>query len=251
MKDQHKLNKKIEDLIDWKDSMQERYTAEDIAFINQYAGAGGLKKKGAKGSGLLYEYYTSDPIIRKMWGLARKYGYDDKGAVLEPACGIGRFLKYAPPGVIVQGFEINPIACRIAQINFPRFTIDNVPFESLFFQKYTHLKNNIETLPMFHLVIGNPPYGDFEGRYAGMGEKKWTGAKEYDQYFMLRGIDLLYPGGLLVFIIPSAFLQNGHSYNEIKKKIYDRAELVDAYRLPSGVFDTTDIGTDIVVFKRR
>jgi len=103
----------------------------------------------------------------------------------------------------------------------------------------------------YELVIGNPPYGEFSGKWAGMGEKKWTGATEYDQYFITRGLDLLLPGGVLVFIIPSAFLSNNSKYNKLKEKVAAKADLVDAYRLPARMFKTTDIGTDIIVFKRK
>ena len=84
-----------------------------------------------------------------------------------------------------------------------------------------------------------------------MGEKKFTKAKEYDHYFITRSLDLLRSGGLLVFIIASSFLDSGKSYTEVKKRIAAKAELKDAYRLPNGIFKSTDVGTDIVVFKKR
>ena len=84
-----------------------------------------------------------------------------------------------------------------------------------------------------------------------MGEKKWTGASEYDQYFITRGLDLLRENGLLIFIVPSSFLSNESKYNKLKEKIAAKADLIDAYRMPQRVFKTTDIGTDIVVFKRK
>ena len=69
--------------------------------------------------------------------------------------------------------------------------------------------------------------------------------------FITRGLDLLREGGVLCYIIPSAFLKNGGKYNPIKEIINKKATLVDAYRLPEGMFKTTSIGTDIVVFKRN
>ena len=84
-----------------------------------------------------------------------------------------------------------------------------------------------------------------------MGEKAFTGALEYDQYFILRGLDLLKPGGLLCFIIPSSFLDNSHKSEKIKQKISEKAVLLDAYRLPIRTFEATDIGTDIILLKRK
>ncbi len=83
------------------------------------------------------------------------------------------------------------------------------------------------------------------------------GRKEMDWSYGIRsvlhtrGLDLLLPGGVLVFIIPSAFLSNNSKYNKLKEKVAAKADLVDAYRLPARMFKTTDIGTDIIVFKRK
>ena len=245
---QHELNIMIEDFIVEKDSEDHVYTEEDKNYLKQYTGGGGLIKQGAKGKGILYEYFTPDAIVQKMWGLAIKYGYNG-GDVLEPACGIGNFIKYAPADANIVGYEINPYSNRIAEILYPHATIYQQPFETLFFAGNVHLKDDFEDT-RYDLVIGNPPYGEFSGKWAGMGEKKWTGATEYDQYFITRGLDLLRENGLLIFIIPSSFLNNGAKYNKLKEKIAIKAELIDAYRLPERVFKTTDIGTDIVVFKK-
>ena len=40
------------------------------------------------------------------------------------------------------------------------------------------------------------------------------------------------------------------AYTKVKEIINSKAELVDAYRLPNGVFETTDVLSDIVVFKK-
>ncbi len=247
--DQHKFNKQIEALIDDKDKNGASFNPDEKELLRLYAGYGGLLKQGAKGRGVLYEYYTPDWLVEQMWGLARQFGYDG-GSVLEPAVGTGNFLKYAPKEAIVFGFETNHYSARIAQVLYPNFHIYEKAFESLFFAGNIHLKDKFDH-PLYSLVIGNPPYGEFTGKYAGMGEKKWTGALEYDQYFMLRGLDLLRPGGLMVFLVPSLFIQSSQKYNKIKDKILAKAEVLKCYRLPQNLFAATDIGTDILVLKKR
>ncbi|HEY9084060.1 MAG TPA: N-6 DNA methylase [Vicingaceae bacterium] len=244
----HELNVMIEDFIVEKDSEGHVYTEQDKNYLKQYTGGGGLIKKGATGKGILYEYFTPDEIVQKMWGLAIKYGYNG-GDLLEPSCGTGNFIKYAPAAAKVVGYEINPYSNRIAEILYPHATIYQQPFETLFFAGNVHLKDDFGDT-RYDLVIGNPPYGEFSGKWAGMGEKKWTGATEYDQYFITRGLDLLRENGLLIFIIPSSFLSNASKYNKIKEKIAAKAKLIDAYRLPERTFKRTDIGTDIVVFRK-
>ncbi len=246
---QHELNKEIEALIDEKDKKGESILGLDRVFISQYTGSGGLIKEGASGRGVLYEYYTPDEVVKKMWGLAYKYGYDG-GSILEPSVGTGNFLKYAPKTAIVFGFETNHYSARIAQILYPNAHIHEKSFETLFFAGNIHLKDDFDH-PLYSLVIGNPPYGDFTGKYAGMGEKQWTGATEYDQYFILRGLDLLKKGGLLIFVVPSSFLAYNVKSAKVKEKIASKVDFMDAYRLPIRTFETTDIGTDILLLRKK
>lgn len=246
---QYDLNKEIEAFIDEKDKTGSHYTEEEKAYLRQYTGSGGLLKQGAADRGALYEYYTPDEVVKKMWDIAYHFGYKG-GKVCEPSVGTGNFLKYAPKNATVVGFETNHYSAHIAQILFPQAHIHEKAFESLFFAGNVHLKDKFEN-PGYSLIIGNPPYGEFTGKYAGMGEKQHTGATEYDQYFIVRGLDVLEPSGLLVLLIPSAFMTNGSKYQKVKEKIAAKADLLDCYRLPGRIFETTDIGTDILVLKRK
>ncbi len=244
---QHDLNKEIEALIDRKDANKEFFSEEEKNQIRQYSGSGGLINQGATGKGVLYEYYTSDTIIKKMWDMAYHFGYDG-GSVLEPSVGTGNFLKYAPKGSAIVGYEINHYAARIAQILYPAAQIHEAAFETIFFAGNIHLKDDFADT-RYSLVIGNPPYGEFSGRYAGMGEKKWTGALQYEHYFTLRGLDLLKSGGVLIYILPSNFLR-GSSFTTIAKKIAAKCTGLDRYCLGTGIFKTTDIETDIIALRK-
>jgi hypothetical protein len=245
---QHDRNKEIEKLIDRKDRNKEFFSEEEKNQIRQYSGSGGLINQGATGKGVLYEYYTADTIIKKMWDIAYHYGYDG-GAVLEPSVGTGNFLKYGPKGSAIVGYEINHYAARIAQILYPAAQIHEAPFETIFFAGNIHLKDDFADT-RYSLVIGNPPYGEFSGRYAGMGEKKWTGASQYEHYFTLRGLDLLKSGGLLIYIVPSNFLR-GSSFSTIAEKIAAKCIGLDRYCLGTGIFKTTEIETDIIALRKN
>lgn len=219
--------------------------------IQRYTGAGGLAKAGATGRGLLYEYYTPIPIVEAMWSLAYKHGFKG-GKILEPSCGIGRFLKYVDPATsTVDAFEFskdNNTSFLIAKACYPWANITNNYFESIFYAD----NKRVVPVPSYDLVIGNPPYGTFSGFYSGKKmEGRYFNGNTYDQYFIWAGVELLKQGGLLIFIIPSTFLDNGTNYADFKKELSEKAELLDAYRLPKGVFDFTDIMTDIIVLKRK
>lgn len=256
--DPYLTNKSIEKLIDEKGDNPDNYTFEEKESLRLYSGYGGVSSEEmtmeqVKGS--FTEYYTPDLIVQKMWALAFKYGYEN-GPVLEPSVGTGNFLKYVPNEASAAGYEINKYSYIIAKILYPQYQFTHAPFESIFIKNRDSIKNKISELRKYDLVIGNPPYGDVGGIYMGMGEKQYTGCKNWIEYFIFRGLDLLNSGGLLIYIIGCEvanggvpWLQQGN--NKVKQKIAEKADLVDAYRLPNGVFERTDVLTDIIILKKH
>lgn len=233
------------------------YSADDKALLRQYSGDGGLAKHGARGVGLLQEFYTPVEIARACVALARHYGWgstgrSDAGKVLEPSCGPGNFLAVLPEAE-VDAHELKPVSARVAQILYPNAEVRTGEFECLFVDgKRNHsLKDKLESLPRYSLAIGNPPFGKYFGRCANMGERQYVSAPTLETYFLSRCIDLLEPSGLLVFILPASFLQNSQKLNRIKQSIAEKAALLDAYRLWNGALYHTEELTDICVFQRR
>lgn len=246
-KDPIKLNQAIEQLIDLRAEEGSSFTEEELDYLRLYTGYGGLVNKGASGPGCLYEYYTPPKLVQRMWGLAMMYGYDG-GSVLEPAAGTGNFIEYAPPGAEVVAFEPNKYSATITKALYPDVEVHTAAFETVFFKGNIHQPNK-PSIGGFDLVIGNPPYGSFCGKYAGMGEKKSTGMQQYDQYFMVRCMDLLKPGGLLVFLVPQTTMDGG--YKKFKERMVSQARLMKLVRLPERVFSRTDIVTDVQVWKKK
>jgi len=251
---QYQLNMEIEALIQLKDSKNKRYSKADIDFISQYQGSGGLASKGAKGRGILDEYFTPDYISEIMYQLALKYGYDG-GPVLEPSIATGNIIKPFPKKTKIVGFEISPISKRICELRFPNATIYDKYFETAFLEPprfYSKVSNKkvtwLSDYP-FSLVIGNPPYGKHSNKYTAYFSGK-DRFKQVEIFFMYKGLQLLKSGGLLVFITSSGFMRNGNTYSAEKKRIGEIADFVDAYRLPK-VFRSTDVPTDILIFKRK
>lgn len=250
------LNKAIEELLDSKKSIgSDNFRVEEKEFLQYYSGYGGLEKFGAEGKGLLYEYFTPALIAQTMWGLSYQHGFKG-GRVLEPAAGIGEFVKYAPDKNLVTAFEINPYSARIMNILYPTTHVFVKYFEELFIVNRNTIKGKTGALEKYDLVIGNPPYGEFLGKFAGMGEKDYTRAGNYIDYFIFRGLDLLKTGGLLTFIVGAEVASGGKPFlqqqmNTCKREIAEKSELVDAYRLPNGVFERTDVLTDIIVLRKK
>lgn len=248
-KNQHELNKAIEEYINngeyrkYAGSVRMPQAIKD--WLKKYAGAGGLEKQGAEGKGLLSEYYTPQNIVNKMWELTSQYVNTNGAKVLEPSVGIGRFLENAPENTSFDVVEMNPVSAMITKILYPDANVSTGEFQERFMDK-TNNKPVKSVNPEYDIVIGNPPYGQYAGRYKGMGEgKKFS---RLEAYFINRGLDSLKENGIMTFIVPSSFLDGAITTG--KQEIGSKCELLDAYRLPENTFDTTSIGTDIIVLRK-
>jgi len=244
--EQVETNKKIEALVKKKGDNYIDYSEEEKELLRQYTGAGGLEKGGAEGKGLLDEYYTPKPIVDFMWDRVKRlfgqFQYDT--SILEPSAGIGRFLEPLEDKRNVAAWEINPISSTITKVLFPNVMTVNKPFENNFIDDRGRPMETWRS--QNDIVIGNPPYGEHRGRFLGLGEE--SKITKYEEYFLKRGLDTLDKNGLLAYVMPSNFLRGSIDY--AKKEIGKMARLEEAYRLPNGVFGTTDIGTDILIFRK-
>ena len=258
-KNQYEVNQFIELMIDEKLFESNNYTTIEKSFLQRYSGMGGLQKYGATGKGILWEYYTPKKVADIMWALAYKHKSVSKfDRVLENSVGVGTFVNTCPLQVgSMDCYDISKYAIAICLILYgkdERFQFFHKSFETLFFIGNSSVKGNVE--PIYDLVIGNPPYSEYSGKYAGLGEKNYTKATNYIDYFIFRSLDLLKSGGLLVYILGSVkgmgqdnWLESKDNYT--KEKIKEKAELIDALRLGSGVFEFTDVDSDIIVLRKK
>lgn len=267
-KNPYELNKAIESFLDTKvgdfeNSKMVEFTPEEKLFIKNYTGFGGLGKYGELTVGSMFEFFTPKKVIEKMWALAYKYGYSADKSILETSVGTGEFLQFANPLSRVKAFEINKYSAIITQILYPFCDVNLMPFESNFIKNRDTIKDKIDNLEKFDLIIGNPPYGDFSilddkaTQYLlGFGEQKFTQAKNYVEYFLRRSVDLLNSQGLIVMIIGAEvrgggtlFLDSGNS--PVKEYLAEKCELLDAYRLPDTTFERTGVTSDIIVLRKK
>jgi hypothetical protein len=250
---QHGLNKEIEVFIQGKEINNESYSQDEIEYINRYEGSGGQAPKGARGEGILHEFYTPSYICDLMYKLALHHGYDG-GTVLEPSIATGRMIKPFPDKSKVTGFEINPTSARVAKITYPKATIYENYFETAFLEYPRFVKRLseekitwLEGYP-FSLVIGNPPYGKNKNFYSSYFRSPKFRQVEF--FFMYYGMKLLKPGSLLIYLTSPNFLRTGIAYNENKEEIGKYAELIDAYHLPP-VIKKAKVSLDIIIFKKK
>ena len=97
----------------------------------------------------LNAHYTQPGVIGPVWDFVRALGFDG-GRVLEPGCGSGHFIGFAPTEVDIDwtGVELDPTTARIAQLLYPQADIRTEGFEQ------TALADG-----SVDLVVGNVPFG--------------------------------------------------------------------------------------------
>lgn len=226
----------------------EALSSENRKILEQYEGRGGRLDTGKVDESLVHQFYTPYIVCKKMFDLAAHYGFTG-GNILEPACGTGRFFKFAPAGSVLTGFDLEQTNIKIATKLYANAALHQQSFETAFLQPPNFNKALKKSwLPEQDLVIGNPPYGDYLGYYKTYMPNIY---KRFEFLFIRLGLQLLKPGGLLIYIVSQNLMSNGSLYNKMKADILEIGEFVDAIRLPVGIFTGTAIGTDIVIFRRK
>jgi N12 class adenine-specific DNA methylase len=186
----------------------------------------------------LNAHYTSASVVQAMWGAATALGVGDDVRVLEPGCGSGNFVGFAPPGATVTGVELDATTAEIAQHLYgARATIHNSGFEEL-------------RIPdgSVDLVIGNVPFA----KVTPHDPRHNRGRHALHNYFLLKSLHLTRPGGLVVALTSRYTLDARNP--AARREMASLADLVGAVRLPERAFaqsSGTDVVVDLVVLRRR
>lgn len=192
-------------------------------------------------SSILDAFYTPRPIVDAMWKIASHLNADH-GVILEPSCGTGHFIGACPKPELSRfiAVEIDPITARISKLLHK----SNAQVFETGFEKVELPERSID------LAIANPPYGDFSIYMKDLGE--------YNQFsvhnqFILKSLKSLKTGSYGIFVVSHYVMDS--SNQKAREQMYLLANLVGAYRLPAGAFQSsgvnTEVVTDILVFKRK
>lgn len=235
-----KIREKCREILAKPDS---EITEADKEILRNYEGAGGLNEGNQTDAAVLSEFYTPRDVIKKVWEIVDKYNPKKDKKVIEPSAGTGRFAEDRSENFTLC--ELDETSARIAHLLHPDADVKQGAFQKLF------MKNNAVQKDYkgekFDVAVGNPPYGEYTGRYKGMGEGKIH--TRYEEYFIERTLDTLKDDGIMAFVVPSGFLRNASS--KAKEAIAKKGKLLEAWRLPKGTFSSTDVGTDIIVLRKE
>lgn len=220
-------------------------TDEEKAALAKYSGTGGnlVGADGKKGSA--YEYYTPKPIAEGMWNLLRELGFSG-GRTLDPCAAVGVFGATAPVNAAVDAVELNETSGRVNQLvnDGPGYSTTIAPFEQV------AAATPDET---YDAVITNVPFGDVNSRGGNQFKDEKYRNEPIQNYFILRSLEKLRPGGLAAFITPPRCVSGkGGKEQDLRERVSYMAEFVGAYRLPNSVFGTAaaDTMTDVIVFRK-
>ena len=277
-----KANLAAMELLATKDA--DSITNTDRRVLLGYSGWGGLsiekyQDQFPKGwdpdsFGLVHEFYTptvlttavAEALCDFLPGIA---GRDGIIRALEPAAGIGRFMlalnrlscgETERPPIVWTAVELSPIAAKMLPLLFPNSDVLGGSFEEWLYRQTNHqdrrstpkgVEITARDQGKFRLLITNPPYGQ-RGITA-----KWDQAPEYAEreafvYFLRRGLDLLAPYGIGVFVVPAGFLTGmSAARRALRERVLRRHHLMGAFRLPSATFPGAHLVTDLLFFRAR
>ncbi len=240
---QKKIREQCREILKKPDS---EITEDDKKILAQYEGGGGLDEEKRTNAEVLNAFYTPGSLIDKVWTLVDAYAPDAK-SVLEPSAGVGRFAKDRPDNEFTM-YELDETSARINKILHPEANVIQGAFQKQFLDDGERFLKIGYEQPKHDVVIGNPPYGKYNDKYKGLGEGKEF--DRYEEYFISRGLEALKDEkSVLAFVVPSGFLDTADDRQ--KKIIASKGEILDAYRLPEGTFETTEVGTDILIMRKK
>ncbi|MDP2316561.1 MAG: SNF2-related protein [Pseudomonadota bacterium] len=245
-------------------------SADERAVLAGYSGWGGLSIQAAAGKfppgfpvpeerGLIHEFYTPTKVTREVARvvapLVDSLPMDGNSVhALEPSAGIGRFLHAFAnvPGLTWHAVEWSELSARMLKALRPDLDLTNAPFERWVREKGAGAAGRLG------LVVSNPPYGIRGASIAEDPERAYREKMAY-HYFLRRGLDLLAPDGLGVFLIPGGFLTSRTApFVALREKVLRRHHLAAAFRLPSvrangreAIFPGAMLVTDLLFFRAR
>ncbi|MDB8723190.1 DEAD/DEAH box helicase family protein, partial [[Ruminococcus] gnavus] len=162
------------------------------------------------------------------------------GNVLEPSCGVGNFMGLVPESmqnIQMYGVELDPISGKIAGQLYQKNRIEVKGFEKTEYPE-----------SFFDCVIGNVPFGNYQ-----------VSDRKYDKYslmihdyFIVKSLDLIRPGGVVAVITSSRTMDK--ESEKVRLQFAEKADLLGAIRLPENAFRKnagTDVVSDILFFQKR
>lgn len=199
----------------------------------------------------LNAHYTTPEIINSMRDVVDDAGIAEleNPVVLEPSAGSGRFIGLQPAELRDRAqwhaVELDTTTGQILAHAYPAVAVQIRGFEN------AAIPNN-----SVDLAISNVPFGRYgvgsDPTFIGSGvdEGRKVAARRIHNYFFVKSLDKLKPGGILAFVT-TAGTMNAPTSEPFRRYMAERADLIDAIRLPSDAFPDTSVVTDVIFLRKR
>lgn len=222
--------------------LAQAFNPKDSHWLNECLELRGLlsdAEYNAARSSVTSAFYTSPQIASCIHQALEQFGVHS-GNILEPSMGIGVFLGTLPQSmknVNFYGVELDSLSGRIAKKLYPEANIKVCGFEEITFPDN-----------FFDAVIGNVPFGDYK-----LHDPKYNKHNlRIHEYFLMKSLDLVKPGGIIAFITSKGTLDKTNT--SVRKLLASKAELIGAIRLPNTAFKDeagTEVTSDILFLQKR
>lgn len=194
----------------------------------------------AAGRSTLNAHYTHPDVVDAHWKIAQQLGFKG-GRYLETSAGAGYYLGLMPPELAARtrssAVEKDAITAGILKLLYPASNVQHSGFE-----KHDPGDN------FYDLVASNVPFGDYKVHDPRYNKHQ---ANIHD-YFFLKSMDKVRPGGLVMHITSTGTLDKMDP--AIRKKLYEQGDLVGAIRFPGDAHKEnagTSVVTDMLIFRKR
>jgi hypothetical protein len=194
----------------------------------------------------LNAFFTTPEVIGAIWEGLVRLGIGDlpDPRILEPAAGVGRFLGLQPPEIAERShrtaIELDVLTAGLLKQLYPRVAVHVLGFQD------APLRDD-----WFDVAVSNVPFGDFpvvDGAFLKASQRFFT--RSIHNYFFVKSLTKLRPGGVLAFIT-SRYTLDAPSAEPVRRHLQQSGDLLAAVRLPSGIFPDTDVVTDLVLMRKR
>jgi N12 class adenine-specific DNA methylase len=186
-------------------------------------------------------HFTSPGVVQGMWRMLERMGFTG-GRVIETSAGSGNFIGFQPESMKQQSdwtaVEMDKLTGGMLKQLYPSVNTHVMPYQDF-------------AAPdgFYDLAIGNVPFSD---KVKVLSDKRYRNkTPNLHDYFFLKTLDKVRPGGLVVFITSTGTLSK--QSKNIRTALADKANLVGAFRLPGTTFKKnagTEVVTDLIIMQR-
>lgn len=185
----------------------------------------------------LTSYHTDACITTPLWDALESIGFSH-ARVLEPSCGVGRFVAPMPGAmrdvIDLTMVELDSVSFEACEKLYPAATLLNKEFQDV-------------KLPTQDLIVSNPPFNAIRtSDRTGMNVNN----VKLHELFILKSLKLLRQGGLYYAVLPCSVMDSEDE--STRRKISELANFVGGVRIPYQLFESktnTKMSVDVLLFE--